>query len=140
MSFREKSAYVMLVAVLAALVWFTLQVCDPSNATTWLSETKEPLILGVLFMLALVAIVGHSIVAARNPDEANAPLDERERQIVATAQSFGYNTLIGCVLGSFALLHMNGSLYFFAHLVSFSVLLSWIVLYGSQIILFRRGV
>ena len=140
MSFREKSAYVMLVAVLAAVVWFGAAVYDPSNTRTWLSETTEPLILGVLLILTIVAIVGHSIVAARNPEEANAPFDERERQIVATARSFGYNTLIAGVLASFGLLHVNGSLHIFAHLISFSMLFSWLAFYGSQIVLFRRGV
>ena len=139
MSFREKSAWVMLLAVLVAAVWFFGEVYDPSNARTWLSETTEPLILGVLLALAIVSVIGHSLIAARSPDEAMEPLDERKRGIVAQSQSFGYNTLIVGVLSSFAFLHINGSLHFFAHLVSFSVFASWLVLYGSQIVLFRRG-
>jgi len=140
MSFREKSAYVMLVAVILTSIWFGSEIYDPENTSTWLSDTKEPLIIGVLLLLTIMAAIGHAVIAARNPEEANQPLDERERQIVATAQGYGYNTLVFSVLASFAALHIHGSLHLFAYLVSFSVLASWLVLYASQIILFRRGV
>ena len=139
MSFREKSAYVMLVAVLVVAVWLVSEVYDPSNATTWLSNTSEPLIVGALVILAIVSAIGHAVIAARNPEEANEPLDEREREIVSVAQGFAYNTLIIGVLASFATLHIDGSLRLFAVLVSFSMLISWFVQYSSQIVLFRLG-
>ena len=139
MSFREKSAYVMLVAVLVVAVWLVSEVYDPSNTETWLSYTREPLIIGALVILAVVSAIGHAVIAARNPEEANEPLDEREREIVSVAQGFAYNTLIIGVLASFAMLHIDGSLRLFAVLVSFSMLISWFVQYSSQIVLFRRG-
>ena len=139
MSFREKSAYVMLLAVLVVTVWLGSEVFDPTNTDTWLSNTREPLIIGALIILTVVSAIGHAVIAARSPEEAHEPLDERERQIVSAAQGFAYNTLIIGVLASFAMLHIDGSLRLFAVLVSFSMLISWMVQYVSQIVIFRLG-
>jgi hypothetical protein len=81
MSFREKSALVSIVALLAASIGYVVVLVANADGRALASLDYQPYMLGFVIVLALVSIVGQVAVALASPREAQAPADERERQI-----------------------------------------------------------
>lgn len=138
MSFREKSAWLMGVFFLIVLVYYFAQI----QPISWRSGTAPPPFRPAVW-LAGVSIVGSIIIqswlASANPREANAPADERERQILA--QSSHYSGLVlgfGCIAALLNYLaHGSGDLLF--HGIILSLLISTVAESVLQIFFFRRG-
>ncbi|MGD9816586.1 MAG: hypothetical protein AB7Q23_11790 [Hyphomonadaceae bacterium] len=139
MSFREKSAWIALLAyggVFGAYFIALWQAWDPANG--------QPLSIGPLVaaMFAFVGIVTVlTIVAALlNPKAANAPADEREKLIELKAERAAAYTLSTGVLLSMTglLLGFNG--YLIANALLASLVAAELVKAGWQIASFRMGV
>ncbi len=138
MSFREKSAWLMGVFFLIVLVYYFAQI----QPISWRSGTAPPPFRPAVW-LAGVSIVGSIIIqswlASANPREANAPADERERQILAQSSHLSGLVLgFGCIAALLNYLaHGSGDLLF--HGIILSLIVSSIAENALQIFYFRRG-
>lgn len=97
MPFHEKAAWLTLVSAVAIYGAFIVATLASSPAE------QTVLRVVVLFAIALtvqgVAIaVAKPLLALRDPEEARAPLDERDRSVARTAFKAGYLTLMGAVV------------------------------------------
>lgn len=139
MPYQEKSAWIMSIALIAGTIAYFGLVQSLSGGTDTLASPTIPMIMKFTILVVLVAIIGHAVTAALAPSDANAPLDERERQIVVRAGHFsGYVLGFGVIsaLGVYLIAH-NGDLLFYT--VFASLLLSQIVEYLTQIVLYRTA-
>ena len=137
MSFQEKSAYVMVVALLLGGSFYFYEVLSQSMGLDgWISPVIPGLVQLTLSMV-IVSIIGHIIIAALSPKEAKAKLDERERQIFNRAGSLS-GFILGFVvilsLGSY-LISEDGSLLFYS--VFAGLIVSQLAEYMMRILLYR---
>lgn len=138
LSFREKSAWAMGALFLAIT---TLYLVD-AQPISWREGIAPPVdrhFIKITIATIVGSIIIQSLLAGRNPKEADAPADERERLILSRA-----GNLSGLVLGFGTiaalmnyLVHANGDLLF--HGVLISLLVSTVAEYALQILFFRRG-
>ena len=138
MSFREKSAWAMALLMTVAGAFYGWQVLSLSHA---LGETAPPLAAGLpyVFLVVVGAIVAQTVLALAWPREADAPADERERQIQLKADAWS-GVLLGVgVVGAMLLYLPGGDGRLLFHLVAASLIVSQIAEYLFTIVLFRRG-
>ena len=138
MSFREKSAWITFVLLLAFGIYFgdvAVHILDPTR------PHANYLLLFVLLVVAIVVleIITHAAIAFRSPREAQTPIDERERliELRATRPAF-YVLLVGAFL-SVGTIHMGASTWVLAHCVLFAIWMAELTRYGSQLYHYRRG-
>jgi hypothetical protein len=140
MAFHEKSAWIMSFALLVGGIFYFGVVARISSEIGRLVPPMLPLVAVYTAILIAVAIAGHIVIAIMAPTEASAPLDERERQLAVRASHRS-----GLVLGvsvimslGFYLISSNGNLLFYC--VFGSLMISQLVEYGLQIVLYRTTV
>ena len=140
MSFREKSAWVMSLALVVAGAFYLLVVVRMSATVGEIAPPLAPVVAVYVAALTLVAVFGHAIVAALSPKEANAAADERDRLIVARAGSLGGVVLaagIVCAMGYYLFTYSGNALF---HGVLVSLMLAQLAEYLRQIVLYRTVV
>jgi hypothetical protein len=140
MTFREKSAWIMAVALTLSGIGYFWIVGSMSLA---IGAVAPPLLpVAGLYVVALVAaaITGHVVAAVLAPKEADAAADERDKQIGARASQAGGMLLgVGVVLSLlFYTVSMDGHILF--HGVFAALMLGQIVEYAAQIYFYRTGV
>ena len=138
MSFREKSAWITFVLLLAFGIYFgevAAHMLDPTR------PHANYLLLFVLLVVAIVIleIITHAVIAFRSPREAQTPIDERERliELRSTRPAF-FVLLVGAFL-SVGTIHLGTSTWLLAHCVLFAIWLAELTRYGSQLYHYRRG-
>lgn len=139
MPFKEKSAWTMLAALLACSLLYLAQITSMSSSLGELARPTIPIIIFYTVVLVVVAIIGHIAIAIFVPKEANASIDERERQIFdRAARLSGYIFTIGVVLSLiFYLISYDGNMFFYT--VLGSLIIGQLAEYGSQIYFYRAG-
>lgn len=140
MSFREKSAWGMMVVLLLAGIYYFKRVIGVSIEQGAAAPPSLRFLLTYIVAVVILSIIVNIIVAASNPDEAEAPADEREKLVLAKA-----GHLSGIVLGVgvvSALWHysvnQDGHLMF--HIAFGSLMVSQVTEYALQVFYLRRGV
>ena len=132
MAFREKSAWVMAIVLLAVGAFYVeLVTVDGVPAAA----------AGVPFVIftIVLSVAAQVVLAVTSPKDASSPADERERMIIDKAAHFSsYVLVIGVLvgLGQF-MLSADGALLF--HVVLTCLILSQLAEYASQIVLFRKA-
>ena len=137
MSFKEKSAWIIFITTLiTAVIYFTALGLSFAGYVRYASVLH---LFGALMLgLVIVQIVGHVVIAARAPADANAPTDERERIIGWKADRVGFYTLtVGALLGIITI-HLGASAPDLAHAVLLAFVLSQLAKYGTVVRLHRR--
>jgi hypothetical protein len=137
MSFKEKSAWIIFITTLiTAVIYFTALGLSFAGYVRYASVLH---LFGALMLgLVIVQIVGHVVIAARAPADANAPTDERERIIGWKADRVGFYTLtVGALLG-IVTIHLGASAPDLAHAVLLAFVLSQLAKYGTVVRLHRR--
>lgn len=140
MSYREKTAWIMIVALIFGGFFYFGAVAENSLSKWQLAEPGLPLITRYTIALVVIAVIGHVVTAILSPKDANAPADERDKRITDKAGHLsGYVLGFGVVmsLGAYLFLH-NGNLLFYG--VFASLMLSQIIEYAVQLLLYRTGV
>lgn len=140
MPFREKSAWVMMAALFLSGMFYSRAIFSIWSESGELVSPGIPLILTYTGFLVVITIVGHIIAVASAPNDADAPVDERERQIFNRAGHYSsYVIGIGILvsLGIYILTN-NGDLLFYT--VFASLLVGQIVEYVFQILFYRTSV
>jgi hypothetical protein len=137
-SFREKSAWAMGALVLAVTIFYLIDV----QPISWREGVAPPVdrhFIKITIATIIGSILIQSWLAARNPKEADAPADERERLALARAGNLsGFILAFGSVAALMNyLVHANGDLLF--HGILLSMLVSTVAESALQIFYFRRG-
>jgi hypothetical protein len=138
MSFREKSAWITFVLLLAFGIYFGGII---RHALHPAAPHGNFLLLFVALVVAIVVleIITHVAIAIRSPREAQTPIDERERliELRATRPAF-FVLLVGAFL-SVGTIHMGVSTWILAHCVLFAIWMAELTRYGAQLYHYRRG-
>lgn len=93
MSFREKTAWISLVAFLVLIGWYFWPFLQGQHSTT-ISFVR----LAIAGMVVILVSLGvRMLVAAFSPQDAKAPFDEREKLIEMKGRQFSYATLAWAV-------------------------------------------
>ncbi|MEO1079444.1 MAG: hypothetical protein AAFY29_07810 [Pseudomonadota bacterium] len=137
MAFREKSAWIMAAALLLGGVFYFGVVLASWSASGLLLPPLIPLVVLYTVCLIGIALVGHVVIAALKPKEANMPVDEREKGIFFRAGHYSSHL---CALGLLAslglyLVFRNGDLLFYT--VFASLMLAQLMEYVLQIVFYR---
>ncbi|MFC6439022.1 hypothetical protein [Bowmanella sp. JS7-9] len=138
MAFHEKSAWWMLIALSVLSVLY-------ANALFGLSGDGQipppnvPVLIRYTVALVIVAVIGHIIIAATAPSDANAEPDERERKIFDRAGRisgfvFGFGVVSAML---FYLFQSNGDALFYG--VFACLVASQLVEYLVKIYLYRTA-
>ena len=136
MSFREKSAWVTLLAIIVVSAMYVLHVGRVFEATRW-ALMAMALSVGAFIVIELV---GWLVLRLCNPTEARTPKDELEKLIELKALRIAaYVYFVGSFTAIFLALHLHDG---GGHVVGASVLLAFIVAeivnYTARIVYYRR--
>lgn len=138
MAFKEKSAWLMLIATLTVGLYMTFAVLQ-----TYMELQQVPAVLPVFIKLTVTLIIlnviGQIVLAIANRNQAEQKADEREKVFIRRSQAAAGGVLTFGVVTS--LIHFlflsNGPLLFYSCLLSLVV--AQVVEYAVQIASFRRG-
>jgi hypothetical protein len=139
MSFREKSAWLMVVSLGLASVAYAAIVVALSRAIGSLLPPLLPFLVVFTVALTVLAAGSHVFIALLAPKDAVAAADERDRAINARAGAWsGYVFAAGVALSLTLYLAMrNGDALFYG--VFGSWVLAQLSEYAFEIVLYRRG-
>lgn len=138
MSFREKTVWVSFVLMLVLFgyyFWHVAQVLEGRAD----ADTTFHLFLRVVVALIVAEIAVRVVLRVRNPQEARAPRDERERQIELRARGIAYYALLVAALLAIGTMHISTDPFALAHHVLLAMVLGELTRLGSQLVLFRRS-
>jgi hypothetical protein len=136
MSFREKSAWVTLVAILLVSALFVLHTPRLSHPGPWDFHA----LLACIAAFVVIETVAFLVLRLRYPEDARTPIDERERLINLKATRLASRCY---VIGSFLAvltLHHGASAVMIGYLIVLAFVIAEIIKYGARIIYYRRGV
>ncbi|MEO1322425.1 MAG: hypothetical protein AAFV59_05400 [Pseudomonadota bacterium] len=140
MTFQEKSAWVMILALVVSGAFYALSIY---GAATALGDIPPPNGVGMsiaVVIIVAIAIFGHAVAALGNLSDASAPEDERDRIVVRRAGNLS-GALLGvcCILSIIAYaVIQHGNMLF--HAIVFGLVLSQVAEYALTIWFYRRGV
>lgn len=137
MSFKEKSAWLMLLALGVATALYTYSVILISKEIGQLVPPIFPSLIAYTVILVIIAVIGHILLAVLSPKDASSGNDEREKIIFARAGSAASFVMGFCIVISLGiyLFTYNGHLLFYT--VFGSLILSQLFEYVAQIFYFR---
>ena len=138
MSFREKSAWITLVTVLACFgIYF-------GSIVTGRVSGRDLDTLHLLLMCVIVLVVLQCaltvIAAMTTPRDGRAPKDEREQLIQWRSHTLGYYVLVVLVLGLFIPGHLGHTVIDMMNFALLDVVIATVVVAAAQVVMFRRGV
>lgn len=137
MSFREKSAWISFVSILAIFgIYFT--AVGMAMVGRFDYSRIFGLFIQLVIALVIIEITLHIIVAIRAPREAEAPTDERERLISLKAHRVGGYTLAAGVFLGIYTVHLGANAGQVAHAVLLAFVVAQLARYGTEIALHRR--
>ena len=138
MSFREKSAWITLVLLIAFGVYF-VEVAKPLLGYA-AHVSYFPLFLVLVAAIVIVEIALHVFIAIRSPQDARAPRDERERLIAQRATARAYFWLLAGAFVAIGSIHLGAGPLVLAHCVLFAVWLAELARHASLLYYYRHGV
>lgn len=132
MAFREKTAWISLVTILAIYGLYFSSV---------VRGTAAPFggLLGTVVAIVIVEVVLTVLATMVSPRDARAPRDEREKLISLKSAQFAYAALavsvaLACFFGGF-----NPPIVFNANALLFVLVMAEILRWTCQIVQYRRG-
>ena len=137
MSFNEKSDWCSLVSISLFAYFFgelAWGLWDPSRPR----HNTFVFFVVVLALVTVIQVVTHVVLAVRSPSEANAALDERERQIYLRATRPAYYVLLVGALLVVGTLHLPVDRWLMAHCVLLVIWLAEMTNYGTRLYFYRR--
>ncbi len=140
MPFREKSAWIMSIALLLGGFFYFHSVLSAWSESGRLASPAIPKILAYTGILVAIAIVGHIVAAALAPKEANASVDEREKQIFVRAGHYSSYVFAAGILSSLGVYVVSGSGDLLFYTVFASLMVGQIVEYVFQILFYRTPI
>lgn len=137
LSFREKSAWVSLLSLLAVFIPF---FWNSWRQFTGAIPGREAVSTAFTLLAAFVVleIVLHLALAWRAPGEARSPRDERERLIDMQATRVAFRVLVVGALAAVGVVHLTRSAWVIQQVVLLAVVAAQVVRFVRQIVLFRK--
>jgi hypothetical protein len=140
MTFQEKSAWIMCLALLVSGAFYGMLVFNAAQA---LGAMPPPNGIGMgiaVIIIVAIAIFGHAVAAIGNLAVASEPEDERDRVVVWRAGNLS-GLLLGvlCLLSIFAYAVVQSGHMMF-HLIVAAMVISQFAEYALIIWYYRRGV
>lgn len=140
MPFREKSAWIMSAALISGGIFYFRAVLSAWSGSGQLVSPGLPLILTYTGILVVIAIVGHIVAVAFAPNDADAPVDEREKKIFIRAGHYSSYVIAAGIVVSLGLYVFSNSGDLLFYTVFASLLMGQIVEYLFQILYYRTAV
>jgi len=140
MSFREKSAWVTLIAIIAVSLLVLTHMPQPWTIAPAPNGFMFHVLMLAIGLFVAIEIVAHVIIAWRSPRDALAPKDEREELIALKATRLGAYVYALLSLGSVALIHFGANRIGLAWCITLSFVVAEVVNYTARIVYYRRGV
>ena len=136
MSFREKSAWVTLTAILLVFVLFMLHAPHLADPGLW----EIHILLACIVAFVLIELIAYLVLRLRYSEDARTPKDERERLIDLKATRLAARVyVIGSFLAVFVGLHVAHDGRAVGSLVLVAFVIAEVVNYGARIFYYRRG-
>ena len=141
MSFREKSAWIILITLVALSILFVLHMPPPYSMAPEPSSMMFRALMVMVGLFVGVIVIGHIVIAILAPRDATTAKDERERLIALKATSIAAHLYAFLTLGGiFVALHLVGTNAIgIAYLVFSSFVVAEIVNYAMRVCYYRRG-
>lgn len=140
MSFREKTAWVTLCAIVfvSLLYWFHVPSLFEPQPGLWVVHAMGASLTAYL----VIEVVAHVVLRLRHPRDARLPKDEREQLIDLKAIRIAYYVFAtGALCAIPVMLHLAGAgPVAMAMAVFMAFVLSQIVKHAARIAFYRRGV
>lgn len=138
MPFREKTAWVTLIAIIIVSLLYWFHVHSP-----FVPHSHDTVLAAMGVSLAaylLIEVIAWLILRQRNPLESREPRDERERLIDLKSLRIAYYVFVtGALLGMFFVLHLAGAgPVTVAMTVFMAFILSQLVKHAARIVFYRR--
>lgn len=137
MSFREKSAWVSFVTILAVFIPFFWNSYRQYQGAISGSDAVSTAFTLLATFVALEILL-HVVLAIRAPKEARSPRDEREQLIDMRATRVGFYVLLVGAMASVGMVHLTSRAWVIQQVVLLAIVLAELVRFGGQIVLFRR--
>jgi heme/copper-type cytochrome/quinol oxidase subunit 2 len=137
MSFREKSAWIILVTLVLVTVAYLLHIF-PHTLTPESSGARFHMLAVSIIAFVVIVVIAHVVVAIMSPRDAKTPTDERERLIELRSTAISSYVYAFLSLASIATIHAGANQFGVAYLVTLSFALAEIVNYAMRVILYRR--
>lgn len=139
MSFRERTAWITMIAILGVSLTYWLHVpslLDPHPDHHVLHAMGASAVA-----YALIELVAYIVLRVRYPQDARTPKDERERLIDLKAVRVAYHFFVtGAIGGMFVTLHVIGADTIGLGMVVFmSFVFSQVAKHAARIVYYRRG-
>jgi hypothetical protein len=138
MSFREKSAWVTLSAIVLTFALFLLHDVDPFARSP--SEWTWHAAVACFAAFIAIEVVAHAVLYLRYPRDARTPQDERERLIALKATRIAAYVYVAGSFLALLTVHHGASATAVGYFVLFAFVLAEIVNYTARIVFFRRGI
>ena len=138
MAFREKIDWLSFAVILlgfSAYFWiFPYGVGDREGLAA-----QAGLLIALAIIFTIVMPIVATLLALMRPRDANAPADERDRNITRRASGIAYYVLIVGLAGCFALAHITRDLVLVLNAVLAAAVVAELVRLGLQIRFYRTG-
>lgn len=138
MTFREKIDGLTIAVIALAFGWYALVFPWGLRGTPALAA-QGGLLLVVAIAMTLVLTVASIAIAVHRPRDANAPADERDRDITRRGATRAYYVLIVGATCCFAIGYWTGDLAMVLNVLLGSVVLAELVRLASQLAAYRIG-
>lgn len=137
MPYREKTAWLSLIAIVVTFTpYFAVVSGSPQGAMPDVQQLR--LFAAAVIAQVIIMIVGHAFFAIRAPEEARAPVDERDRSISTRSITAAYYVLIvGMILVGCVMPFSSGG-WKIVNSAVFMIVLAEIVHYGSAVFNYRK--
>ena len=136
MSFRQKTALLSALALLAAYGWYFAQVARARTAGPLSDTAMLGLVLPTILAVVVIQVAGAVLIAIFS-GERQAPMDERERGLSANAIRGAYAVLLVGALAASASIFFGLTAPDVANLALLAVVTAEIIRYGSYVFLHR---
>lgn len=138
MTFREKIDWLSFAVILLGFsAYFWVFPYGVGNREGMAAQAGLLIALAIIF--TIVITIAATLFASMRPKEANAPADERDRDITRRASGIAYYVLIVGLAGCFALAHITRDLVLMLNAVLAAAVIAELVRLGLQLRFYRAG-
>jgi heme/copper-type cytochrome/quinol oxidase subunit 2 len=139
MSFREKSAWIVMLTTLVIYGLYFWKIAQAAAAGDAESFHYGPLLIETVILLVIAQIVLMVVISIIRPKDARQPRDERERLIELKAVRIAFAVLSVCVLTVCCYAAFYPSSFYTTNALLLSLVLSEIVRNAGQIAYYRAS-
>jgi len=139
MAFREKLSWLQLLAIVVAFGGYFGMLAYQGGPGVIGRRYFFGILLAAIACHLAITIVGSIFLAIRQPDEAQARRDERDRAINNRAARVAYFVLLTGVIGAAASIHLGVNLFWMMNGILGALILGEAVRMVGQIVGYRRG-